>query len=416
MWPSARLQPPPFFSLAIALVLGAVHVNPPAGPRVPTATVDDVKALVKSRYFEAVDDRRLEYDALRGLLGGLDPNSAFFSPEEARDFREETEGHFGGLGMEISVERGSVTVIAPLEDTPAFAAGILPGDKIVAIDGEPREFASAEEAARVLRGPPGTIVRLSVLHEGEKIPEEISITRREIDVKSVRQAAPIEDDPEIGHVRISQFRPRTAADLRKAVEDLLARGMRALVLDLRSNPGGHLDEAVEVADLFVEKGLIVRVVGRDGRTVSERAAKKEGTLPWFPLAVLVNGYTASAAEVVAGCLEDLGRATCVGTRTFGKGSVQSVIPLDDGSILKLTVARYFTASGRSIHREPGAGAGATWGIEPNLRVELDPRTLATIYRKRAAVAFRGAPLPRGGEPHDVQLDAAVELLRAKLGR
>ncbi len=403
---------------ALGLLLALVHRDPtPSGREsAPRPRFEEVAALVRERYYRPVSERELERAALRGLVGALDPNSAFFDPEEARAFREETEGQFAGLGIEITVEKGAVVVIAPIEDTPAFEAGILPGDRIVAIDGEPCAFDSAEEAARALRGPAGTQVRLRVVRDGATRPEEIAITRRAIDVKSVRYAGALEKDPRIGYVRIAQFKPHTAAELRRAVEDLLGRGARALVLDLRSNPGGHLDEAVQAVDLFVERGLIVRVVGRHPEAAAERHAKAEGTLPFFPMAVLVNGASASAAEVVAGALKDLGRAVVVGTRTFGKGSVQSVIPLADGSILKLTVAHYFTASGQKIQRDPEASPKDPWGVVPDIVAEMDPKTLAALWRQRAGAGYYGEPLPRGSPEtgEDVQLDAAVRALVPRL--
>jgi carboxyl-terminal processing protease len=406
---------------AIAIVLAALLValeSDPAAPRKrPRATVDDVRSIVARRYFRDVDPRELEWSALRGMMGGLDPYSSFLSPEEAVAFREDTEGHFAGLGIEITVEKGYVTVIAPLEETPAFAAGILPGDRVIAIDGQPREFASTEEAARVLRGKPGTKIELTVLHEGATRAEEITLTRREIDVKSVKRPRLLEDDARIGYVRITHFKPNTHQDLRAAIEGLRAKGMQALILDLRSNPGGLLDEAVEVVDLFVEEGLIVRTVGRDPAAISERYAKKEGTLPPFPLAVLVNGGSASASEVVAGALKDLGRATIVGTRTHGKGSVQSVLTLEDGSILKLTTAHYFTRSGRPIHREANAKESDPWGVLPDVAADLEPRKLVEIYRRRDGLDYydeTAADKQERKPLRDPQLDAAAAALDGAL--
>lgn len=406
----------------IALALAALHVDPAAGRPARRGTLEDVKHIVETRYFRDIDDRELEYHAIRGLFDALDPNSAFFTPEEARSFREETDGHFAGLGIEITVEKGLVTVITPLEDTPAFQAGILPGDRIIEIDGKPREFQSAEEAARMLKGPPGTKVTLTILHEGATRAEEITLTRREIDVKSVRYARLADEDRRVGTVKISQFKPGTARDLKAALEALLARGMQALVLDLRQNPGGHLDEAVAVADLFLEEGLIVRTVGKDATQLSERYAEREGTLPPIPLAVLINGGSASASEIVAGALKDLGRATIVGTRSFGKGSVQSLLTLADDSIVKITTAHYYTRSGRPIHREEDAKESDPWGIIPHVAVDLEPKKLMEIYRQRAALEFRAgngkaatAPPPPNGELlRDPQLEAAIELLRKKL--
>lgn len=401
----------------LAAALAALEVDPATSRRRPRATVDDVKAIVSRRYFRDLDPRELEWSALRGMMGALDPYSSFMSPEEARAFDEETKGHFAGLGIEITVEKGYVTVIAPLEETPAFAAGILPGDRIIAIDGHPHEFTSTEEASHVLRGPPGTKIVLTVLHEGATKAEDVTVTRREIDVKSVKRPRLLEEDPRVGYVRITHFKPRTAVDLRAAIEGLLAKGMKALVLDLRSNPGGLLDEAVDVVDLFVEEGLIVRTVGREPSAVSARYAKKEGTLAPFPLALVVNAGSASASEVVAGALKDLGRATIVGTRTHGKGSVQTVLTLEDDSILKLTTAHYFTRGGRPIHREAGSKESDSWGVLPDVKVDLDPRKLVEIYRQRDGLDFYdgGTGDRTDRKPFDdPQVDAAARLLERAL--
>ncbi|GIW71037.1 MAG: hypothetical protein KatS3mg102_0579 [Planctomycetota bacterium] len=305
-----------FAALLAAVLAFVVHTGPTVARRQPQATFSDVKRLIQEHYVRPVDEQELTWAALRGMVQALDPYSAFLTPAEARSFLDETEGEFGGLGIEITVEDGLVLVIAPLEGTPAFEAGMLPGDRIIAIEGEAREFRSAEEAARVLKGPPGTRVRLTVVHPGESRPVEIEITRAVIHVPSVRRPELLEPQAGIGYVRVAQFGPEAGKEVRAAVERLRADGMRALVLDLRSNPGGHLEAALEVADLFIREGVLLRTEGREG--ARSYPARAEGTIADLPLVVLINGYSASASEIVAGALKDAGRAHLIGTRTFGK--------------------------------------------------------------------------------------------------
>ncbi len=395
------------------LALG-IHTGPLGARRQSAATVEDVKAIVRSRYVRPVEDAELEYGAIRGLVASLDPYSAFFPPEEAAAFREDTDGALSGIGIEITLEKGYLTVIAPLEDTPAWHAGILPGDRIVQIDGKPRDITSIEEAARLIKGKAGTPVTLTIVHAGAARPEDVTIVRQKFNVPSVKRGRIVDVEAGLGLVRISQFGPRTAEELRAAVDALLAKGMRALVLDLRSNPGGHLDAAVGTADLFLESGVIVYTRTRDDEVSHTYAATAAGTFPGFPLAVLVNGSSASASEIVAGALKDAGRATIVGTRTFGKAAVQSLISLDadgtdDPALLKLTTARYFTRSGRQIQREPDAKDGDAWGIDPDVRVDLEWRKLQDIFRWRETPDAREAPA-------DPQLEAAVAALKEKLAQ
>jgi carboxyl-terminal processing protease len=419
-----------------------VHASPFGGRRAPRASVEDVRALVKSRYVREVDDRTLTYGALRGIAGTLDPYSAFLSPEETVEFREDTDGDLSGIGIEITLERGYVTVIAPIEDSPAWHAGILPGDRIIGIDGKPHEFASADEAARLIKGPADSSVRLTVVHEGAARPEELVIVRKRITVPSVKRPRIVDVEAGVGYVRIASFGPRSDEEALAAVRSLAERGARALVLDLRANPGGHLDAAIAIADLFVDEGTILRTLSRDPRESrtyeSTRPATPADGFSAMPLAVLVNGASASASEIVAAALQEARRATVVGTRTFGKGSVQTVIPLlgeaDGEAVLKLTTARFYTGLGRPIQREPGALEAEPWGVRPDVEVDLEARTLLEIFRRRDALAAReagagggaGGAAPAQGAggnggaaslaepPRDPQLDAAVEALRRAL--
>jgi carboxyl-terminal processing protease len=409
--------------VAGAILAGFVHAGP-LGParRAPGATVDEVKALIRTHYVHETDDRELEWSALRGMAASLDPYSTFLPPEEAHAFRDDTDGALSGIGIEITVdEKGYLRVIAPLEDSPAWRAGILPGDRIIEIDGKPHEVKHADEAARLIKGRPDTTVSLTVVHEGSQKPEELKILRQKISVPSVKRPRIVDGTPGVGYVRITQFGSQTAEQLHAAVEKLVAKGLKALVLDLRSNPGGLLKEAVEVADLFIESGVIVRTKARDPAQSATYEAKGPGKF-LFPVAVLVNGGSASASEIVAGALKDSGRAAIVGTRTYGKGVVQSVFalaPVEEGGeppLLKLTTARYFTRSNRQIQRELGAKETDAWGIDPDVRVELDPRRLLQIFHKRDALDAHdaGAGTAQIEVPDDPQLDAAVKLLEDRL--
>ncbi|RME72615.1 MAG: S41 family peptidase [Planctomycetota bacterium] len=403
-----------------AVVVFAVHDGPVVARRAPQPTVHDVQRLIEKYYVREVDPDRLTEAALRGMTEALDPYSSYLSPEEAKAFRDDTEGEFGGVGIEITIEEGLVRVIAPVEGSPAFEAGVLPGDRIIEIDGVAHEFRSVEQAAKILKGPPGSRVVLTVVHEGANEPVELTIERAIIHVPSVSPPEIVDPARRIGYVRVAQFSPETGRELREAVATLVRAGARGLVLDLRSNPGGHLEAALACADLFVADGVLLRTEGRtEHRT---RVAHREGTNTDLVLAVLVNGYSASAAEIVAGALQDAGRAVVVGTRTFGKGSVQQLIPLGPPgheALLRLTTALWHTRSGRPIHRPPGAGSDEPWGIRPDVEVELDPARLQRIFRAQAVERFRHAgakePIVRtAATGDDPQLEAAVRSIRERL--
>jgi carboxyl-terminal processing protease len=329
-----------------------------------------VLSLVENNYVEQIDEKKLIYGAAKGMVRTLDPHSAFLSPDEFADLRADTDGEFGGVGLQIDEKDGALEVVEVLPDTPAARAGLRAGDRIVAIDGEPTEDQDGEELVARLRGRPGTKVTVDVERAGEggwKGAKGFTITREIIRVKAVEAMVLA---PGIGYVRIKQFQERTDQEVAEALGALEKEmgSIQGLVLDLRGNPGGLLDQSVRVADLFLEGGVIVTTRGRGGKRLEEESARQAGTWSGFPMVVLVNGGSASASEIVAGALQDHQRAMVVGTRTYGKGSVQSIIPLDDGSGLKLTVARYYTPSGRSIQEK---------GIAPDLEVEqLDPDKLA----------------------------------------
>ncbi|WP_295881446.1 S41 family peptidase [uncultured Thiohalocapsa sp.] len=322
-------------------------------------TFAEVFGRIKSDYVEDVDDRELLASAIRGMLGGLDPHSSYLDPDAYRDLRVGTTGEFGGLGIEVGMEDGFVKVIAPIDDTPAERAGMQAGDLIVRIDGKPVKGLSLSDAVALMRGKPGSKIELTVVREGEGNPIQVTIVRDIIKVASVKSRTL---EPGYGYLRVSNFQARTTEDLLEAIAELEAEnsdGLKGVVLDLRNNPGGVLNAAVGVSDAFLDEGLIVYTMGRDEDAKLEFKAGPNDVLDGAPVAVLVNGGSASASEIVAGALQDQGRAIIMGEKTFGKGSVQTIVPIDDRTALKLTTARYYTPSGRSIQ---------ALGIEPDIEL------------------------------------------------
>jgi len=320
----------------------------------------DVMAIIKKSYVEEVDTKKLIYGAINGMLASLDPHSSFMSPETYKEMKIDTKGAFGGLGIEITIKDGVLTVISPIEDTPAFKAGIKSGDQILKIDDRFTKDLNINDAVKRMRGQKGTKVVLTIMRDGFDMPKEFTLVRDIIQVKSVRARML---DNGYGYVRIAQFQEKTDEDLSKALKSLQdeAKGpLSGLVLDLRNDPGGLLDQAVKVADHFVEDGLIVYTEGREKDSKMQFFAKKGGKEPNYPIVALINGGSASASEIVAGALQDHKRAVVMGTQSFGKGSVQTIIPLSDESGLRLTTARYYTPKGRSIQAK---------GITPDIVVE-----------------------------------------------
>ena len=332
--------------------------------------------LIQQYYVEEVDTKKLIYGAIKGMLKELDPHTNFMPPEMFKDFETETSGEFGGLGIEISLQNNILTVISPIEDTPAWEAGIKPGDRIVAINGTSTKGLSLVESSQLMRGKKGSKVVLRVVRENEEEPRDIAVFRGNVKIKSVKYT---DLDDSYAYIKITSFIENTARDLEKTLAAHASKHKKVggLVIDLRRNPGGLLDQAIKVSDLFLTEGIIVSTIGRDPKNKEISRATKKGKYTDFPVIVLVNEYSASASEIVSGALQDNKRALIMGQKTFGKGSVQSVVRLGDGSGLKLTVARYYTPSGISIQAE---------GINPDIEIDdVDPEAFA-----KAIVKNRGA--------------------------
>lgn len=366
----ALARPARRVALAAALCLLSLPAPPVAGPargdeaagELPLEqirTFVEVFSRVKKDYVEDMDDIDLLENAIRGMLEGLDPHSAYLDEDAYLDLQEGASGRFGGLGIEVGMEDGFIKVISPIDDTPAAKAGIQAGDLVVRLDGTPVKGLSLGEAVSFMRGEPGTDITLTIVRDGEEKPLKLTITRDVIKVNSVRARLL---EPGFGYLRISHFQTRTAADAHRALQDLARDNngrLEGLVLDLRNNPGGILNTAVGVSDLFLDRGLIVYTQGRIKDAALRFSAKPGDLLANAPIVALVNAGSASAAEIVAGALQDHKRAIIMGQRTFGKGSVQTILPISGNAALKLTTARYYTPSGRSIQVS---------GIEPDVTI------------------------------------------------
>jgi carboxyl-terminal processing protease len=390
---------------------------------VPKETYENIElltnilAIVQKNYVDDVSSEDLFEGAINGMLLSLDPHSAYLTPDLYRELQVDTRGSFGGLGIEITIRGGFLTVVSPIEDTPAFRAGIEPGDQIVKIDGQLTKDMSLLQAVKLMRGKKGTKITIAVARDGVPGLIDVSIVREVIKVPSVKARA---IDEKYGYIRLTQFQERTYDDMRDRLDEFKKAGdVSGLVLDLRNNPGGLLAQAVRVADAFLDNGLIVYT---DGRLESQRQkyyAHKAGTYSGFPMVVLVNGGSASAAEIVAGALQDHKRAIVLGTPTFGKGSVQTILPLEKDSAIRLTTARYYTPNGNSIQAS---------GIEPDIVME----NLSVVAKAEdaAKLGVREENLPHhlkresqqpqetaveeedGEDIQDQQLSHAIELLKS----
>jgi len=349
-------------SLAIGIGVHAERTN----NGVKTIPIEDIRSLsevfgkIKDNYVEDVSDKELLENAIRGMMTGLDPHSTYLDKEAFTELRVGTSGEFGGLGIVVGMEDGFVKVISPIDDTPADRAGIKAGDLIIRLDKKPVKGMSLDDAVKIMRGRPGTDIELLIVREGADKPLTIEVTRDKIRVKSVKSKTL---EKGFGYVRVSQFQERSSSDLKKAISKLKKENggkLNGIVLDLRNNPGGLLDSAVEITDIFVKKGGIVSVKGRDDGSNIVHSATPNDMLEGAPIVVLVNGGSASASEIVAGALQDHKRAIIMGQKTFGKGSVQTVVPLGNNTAIKLTTARYYTPSGRSIQAK---------GIIPDIEIK-----------------------------------------------
>ena len=376
----------------------------------------DVFERIRADYVESPDDAKLIEAAINGMLTSLDPHSSYMPPEAFRDMQVQTRGEFGGLGIEVTMEDGLVKVVTPIDDTPAHKGGVMAGDFITAINGENVQGLSLNEAVEKMRGPVNTEITLTMRRPGREDPVELKLTRAVIRIKSVRWR--VEDD--VGYVRITQFNEQTTEGLKAAIADIEktvpADKLKGFIVDLRNNPGGLLPEAISVSDTFLDRGEIVSTRGRNADETQRYNAESGDLAEGKPVIVLVNGGSASASEIVAGALQDHRRATILGTRSFGKGSVQTVIPLGSSGGIRLTTARYYTPAGRSIQAK---------GISPDIEVMQElPEELKGKTETKGEASLRGHLQAEEGSEgsgsnayvppdakDDQQLNAALELLR-----
>ncbi len=357
------------------VIKGQAQVAPSRLPLEELRTFAEIFERIRSSYVEEVDDKTLLENAIHGMLGGLDPHSSYMGPDDFNDLKASTSGKFGGLGIEVGLEDGFIKVVSPIDDTPAQKAGIKAGDLIIKLDNSPVKGIGLNDAVEKMRGAPGSPIEITIMREGENKPLVFNLKRAQIKVTSVKHKLL---NNEYGYVRITQFQENTGADINNAINKLLDKNQQSLsglVLDLRNNPGGVLDAAVAVSDVFIEQGLIVYTKGRVANADVRYEATVDTLAPELPLIVLINGGSASASEIVAGALQDHGRAVIMGTQSFGKGSVQTVLPLNGDHALKLTTARYFTPNGRSIQAK---------GITPDILVrsgKFTPAKDARYYKE-----------------------------------
>ena len=371
---------------------------------------------IQNKYVDVVDLKTLLRSGYTGMLGSLDPYSQYIDSKHLEELRIETGGVFEGLGIEVIVKDGILTVLTPIVDSPAFRAGVFIGDKIIEIDGKSTRNVTIREAVEILRGEPNTKVTLTVLHKGERDPVDITIERAKIQIKSTRGTRIVDKESKIGYVAVTGFQDNTITDLDASIEELEKQGMEALILDLRFNPGGLLNIAVDMSDKFIKKGVIVSTKGRHKSQEHEYKAHKSGTYKNFPLIILVNNGSASASEIVAGAVKDHNRGLLLGTKTFGKGSVQSLIPIENkDTALKLTTAKYYTPSGTLIDGV---------GIEPDIKVNLTKKEINELHKNLTIVNATDIRTKDRKEPSrdiedsddegkfvDVQLSRALDVLK-----
>ncbi|NTW17802.1 MAG: S41 family peptidase [Syntrophaceae bacterium] len=382
-------------------------------------TFNEVLDMVQKNYVEQVESKKLIEGAINGMMKSLDPHSAYMTSDMYKELEVETRGSFGGIGIEITIKKDVLTVVSPIEDTPAFLAGIKAGDHIIQIDGKSTKDITIIEAVKKLRGPKDTKVTITIMRENMPKPKDYTITRDIIKIKSIKSKT---YDDHIGYIRVASFQERTADDLKKEIKNITLKNgvLKGLILDLRNNPGGLLNQAVGVADVLLRSGTIVSTKGRTRSMETKSLAKDDGDEPTCPIVALVNEGTASAAEIVSGALQDNGRALVVGTQTFGKGSVQTVIPLEDGSALKLTTAKYYTPKGRSIQAEGIAPDIVVKHIRPSEDKESTDDSIRErdlrghIKPKRENGTNREEALKKEQDPlsQDNQLKSAIDIIKS----
>jgi carboxyl-terminal processing protease len=403
---------------AVALMAEPLHAQSKDKTYEQMKLLVDVLGYVQDDYVDDADTQKLVYGAAAGMIHTLDPFSQFLEPEANRETKTETEGQFGGVGLRMVVKDEWLTVITPMPGSPAYRLGMLPNDRLIEIDGTSTKDIDMDEAMKRLRGAPGTKVKLKVLRGGEDAADsstktkEFDVTRELIKIESV---AVRKLDGGVGYARLSEFSAKTADDLADVVKKLVKDGATSLVIDLRNNPGGLLSGAVETSSLFIGGGkLIVYTQGRRPESRQDFTASQKAPYEELPLVILINGGSASASEIVAGAMQDHKRAVIVGQRSYGKGSVQSLIPLPDGSGLRLTVARYYTPSGRSIHHDD---KNKNWGIQPDIAVDVSPDAEAKLYAQWETIYAKNRKPQSAVKPEDAirdeALERAVELLKAR---
>ncbi|HEX4048936.1 MAG TPA: S41 family peptidase [Elusimicrobiota bacterium] len=378
----------------------------------------DVLGYIQDNYVEDVDTQKLVYGAAEGMVRTLDPFSQFLTPDMNGEMKSETEGQFGGVGLRLNLQDDWLTVLTPMPGSPAYRLGILPDDRIAEIDGASTTDMDMDEALKRMRGAPGTTVKVKILRGPEDAGEagwktlNFDITRELVKIESVVSR---KLDDGVGYARIIEFSAKTSDDLDDALRRLTKDGATSLVIDLRNNPGGLLSAAVECSSLFLGEGqLIVYTQGRKPESRQDFTAGEKAPYETLPMAILINGGSASASEIFAGAMQDHKRAVIVGQRSYGKASVQSLIPLPDGSGLRLTVAHYFTPNGRMIHRD---GKNKNWGIMPDIGVDVTPETEAKLYEQWEMIYAKDKKPESAVKPEDMvrddALDMAVELLKAR---
>lgn len=368
----------------------------------------DVMELIKNNYVEETQPKDLVIGAINGVVRTLDPYSQFMDEKAYKEMKTETQGSFGGVGIRITMQDGTLTIITPMPDTPAYSAGILPEDKITKIDDKSTENMSMDEAVKLMRGNPGTKVKLTIYRPATKEELEFTLKRKKIKIETVKKQM-LEDN--IGYIRLSEFNAQSAADVKKMLGELSKEGMKAFIFDLRNNPGGLLDAAVNICELFIkEESIVVSTKGREGFTEQNYYTKSKPVYPDLPIVVLINRGSASASEIVTGTLQDYKRALIIGGNSFGKGSVQTIIPLADGNALKLTIAKYYLPSGRTILKADKK-KGTKSGVTPDISIEVKPEIEGKLYMQSEAEKLP----PNSKEQEkitDEVLDTAIKVIKA----